>query len=268
MTHHLNIILVGHGAIAGFVVDQIMPVYGINIAALVCRECSFQQALEFADERFPVVTSVNLLDPKPDLLVDCAGHSGLLCHAPKALENGIDVISISSGTLAQQGLADRLEESARIGDARIRFLPGAVGGIDALTAAAAGEIDNVTYTARKPPESWAGSPAEKKCDLMNLEKPFEHFSGTAREAALLYPKNANVAATIAVASIGLDKVLVKLIADPGVDKNIHEIEANGSFGRLSVRIEGNHMPGNPKSSALAAMSIVGELKRRISRVGI
>lgn len=103
---------------------------------------------------------------------------------------------------------------------------------------------------------------------MNLEKPFEHFSGTAREAALLYPKNANVAATIAVASIGLDKVLVKLIADPGVDKNIHEIEANGSFGRLSVRIEGNHMPGNPKSSALAAMSIVGELKRRISRVGI
>ncbi len=268
MARNLNIALVGHGSIAGHVVEQVLPVDGLHISALVCRECSCDQAEKFADDRFPVITSIDMLDRKPDLLVDCAGHSGLSCHAPSALRNGIDVISISTGGLAQPELANELEEAAQSGDATIRFLSGAVGGIDALTSANTGEIHSVTYCGRKPPRGWAGSCAEEKCDLENLDQAFEHFHGTAREAASLYPKNANVAATIALASIGLDNVMVKLIADPSVEKNIHEIEAEGSFGRLFVRMEGNSLPGNPKSSALAAMSIVGELKKRIRRVGI
>ena len=268
MRHPLNIALVGHGAIAGYVADRMVPVSGINIAALICRQTSLDRAETFAKKRFPVVTSVGQLDPKPDLLVDCAGHSGLVNHAPAALARGIDVISISTGALAQPGLAHELERCAKEGNSAIRFLSGAVGGIDALTAASAGDIDRVVYTGRKPPLGWAGSPAEEKCDLNTLSEPFEHFSGNAREAARLYPKNANVAATIALASIGLDNVAVRLIADPNVDKNIHEIDAQGVFGTLHVRMEGNPLPGNPKSSALAAMSIVGDLKRRIAPIGI
>lgn len=268
MKHPLNIALVGHGAIAGYVVDQVLPVSGITIAALICRETSLDRAEAFAKKRFSVVTSVDQLDPRPDLLVDCAGHSGLASHAPGALAHGIDVISISTGALAQPGLVDELERCATEGDAALRFLSGAVGGIDALTAASAGDIDRVVYTGRKPPLGWSGSPAEEKCDLSSLSEPFEHYSGSAREAARLYPKNANVAATIALASIGLDNVQVSLIADPDADQNIHEIDAEGAFGSLHVRVEGNPLPGNPKSSALAAMSIVGELKRRISPIGI
>jgi len=268
MTRQLNIALIGYGAIASYVVDQVLAIHEINIVALVCRESSLDKAIEFANERFPVFTSVEQIDPRPELVVDCAGHSGLSCHAPAALKNGMDVISISTGALAQPDLANILEKSARAGGSTIKFLSGAVGGIDALTSAATGEMKQVIYTGRKPPRGWAGSPAEEKCDLNNLTKPFEHFVGTARQAARLYPKNANVAATIALASVGLDNVMVKLIADPNVDKNIHEIEASGSFGNLSVRIEGNPLPGNPKSSALAAMSIVRELKQRINPVRI
>jgi len=268
MTRQLNIALVGHGAIAGYVVDQLFPVSGITFSALICRESSLERAEAFAGKRFPVFTSVDHLDPKPDLFVDCAGHSGLVSHGPDALARGIDVISISTGALAQPGLADELERCAKEGNSAIRFLSGAVGGIDALTAASAGDIDRVLYTGRKPPLGWAGSPAEEKCDLTSLSGPFEHYSGTAREAARLYPKNANVAATIALASIGLDNVAVRLIADPTVDKNIHEIDAEGAFGKVHVRMEGNPLPGNPKSSALAAMSIVAELKRRIAHIQI
>ncbi|MBO6814780.1 MAG: aspartate dehydrogenase [Rhizobiaceae bacterium] len=266
MTRQINIALVGHGAIAGYVVDRILPVYGINIAALVCREESFEQARRFADNRFPVFTSIEKLDPAPGLLVDCAGHSGLQCHAPAALENGIDVISISTGALADVSLAEKLEDCAKRGNSRIRFLSGAVGGIDALTAASVGEIDRVVYTGRKPPAGWQGSPAEDHFDLETLSEAKVHFEGTAREAARLYPKNANVAATLALASIGLDAVQVRLIADPSVERNTHEIEAVGDFGRLSVVIEGNPLPGNPKSSGLAAMSIVGALKQYLNRL--
>ena len=186
----------------------------------------------------------------------------------RPLKKGVDVISISTGALAQPELAEQLEQCAKAGNSTIRFLSGAVGGIDALTSASAGEIKSVVYTGRKPPAGWLGSPAQDLCDLEKLGKPFEHFAGTARDAAKLYPKNANVAATIALASIGLDNVQVRLIADPSVEKNIHELEAEGSFGTLKVIMEGNPLPGNPKSSALAAMSIVGELKQRIKRVGI
>ncbi|MEM7302649.1 MAG: aspartate dehydrogenase [Pseudomonadota bacterium] len=268
MSQKLEIAVLGHGAIAGYVVDQVLNIPKISIAALLCRKGSQGRAEAFAVGRFPVYTSVGSLKSWPDLMVDCSGHSGLREHVPGALENGVDVISISTGALSDSGFAVKLEECARAGNASIRFLSGAVGGIDALTSGSVGDIASVTYTGRKSPLGWKGSPAEEKCDLGSLTEPFEHFRGTARQAARDYPKNANVAATIALASVGLDSVDVRLIADPYVDKNIHEIEASGEFGELFLRVQGNALPENPKSSALAAMSIVGELKRRISRIGI
>ncbi len=268
MAEKMEIALIGYGAIASYVIEQIMPLDGITVVAVICREQSLEKARNFARGRFQVFTSVTKLNPKPDILVDCAGHAGLLSHASSALKNGIDVISISTGALAQQGILEKLEESAGIGKSKIKFLSGAVGGIDALTSAGIGEIESVVYTARKPPVGWMGSPAENLCDLMYLKEPFVHFSGTAREAARLYPKNANVAATIALASIGLDNVTAKLIADPSVERNVHEIEACGSFGKLNIKLEGNPLPNNPKSSALAAMSIVAELKRRFAPIEI
>ncbi len=268
MAGKINIALVGYGAIAGYVLEQIAPIDEISVVAIISRKQSIKRAGAFAKGKIPIFTSVAELDPVPDILVDCAGHEGLLAHASDALEKGIDVISVSTGALAQKAIWEKLEESADIGNAKIRFLSGAVSAIDGLASASIGEMKYVVYTGRKPPHGWLGSPAEKICDLENLNEPFVHFSGTARKAAKLYPKNANVAATIALASVGLDNVTTKLIADPHVTCNIHEIEASGSFGKLKVKLEGNPLPANPKSSALAAMSIVAELKRRISSIQI
>jgi len=148
----------------------------------------------------------------------------------------------------------------------LQLVSGAIGAIDAIAAASVGDIDRIVYRGRKPPQGWKGSPAEDVVNLDNLKEPACHFSGTAREAALRYPKNANVAATVALAGPGLDETRVELVADPTITENIHEIEVEGTFGRLQFRIDGRPLPGNPKSSALTAMSVVAAVRNRMAHI--
>ena len=131
-----------------------------------------------------------------------------------------------------------------------------------------GELTQVTYRGRKPPQGWRGSPAESKLDLDALSEASTHFRGSARDAALEYPKNANVAASVALAGIGFDATVVELIADPGITRNVHEIVAEGEFGRCEFHIEGKSLPDNPRSSAITAMSVVREILNLASPVVI
>lgn len=247
----MKIALIGNGAISGFV-QQALADKGVAIEALIVRK---------GKEASGQVSRVEDLPPV-DLLVDCAGHAGLAQHGPEALSRGLDVVTVSIGALADETLVKKLTEAAQAGQATLHLATGAIGALDALRAARVGSMEIVRYVGRKPPRGWLGSPAETALDLGALTEPATHFVGTAREAALAYPKNANVAAAVALAGVGMDATTVELIADPSASQNVHEIHASGDFGDLKFEISGNSLPDNPRSSALAAMSAVSAVLDR------
>lgn len=202
-----------------------------------------------------------LLNWKPDLAIECAGHAVVLSVVPRLLRAGVDVVLVSIGALADAELRGSLVASAGAGESRLLTVSGAIGGLDALDAARSAGLESVVYTGRKPPLAWKDTLAEGQFSLDELREPTVIFEGTAGESASLYPKNANVTAAVALAGVGFEQTRVRLIADPSSTSNVHELEAVGAFGRFSIRLENNPLPDNPKTSWLAALSIEATLRK-------
>jgi predicted dinucleotide-utilizing enzyme len=53
---------------------------------------------------------------------------------------------------------------------------------------------------------------------------------------------------------------VELWVDPAVDRNVHEVIMEGSFGETAIRVTNVPSPDNPATSYLAALSILSLLK--------
>jgi aspartate dehydrogenase len=208
----------------------------------------------------------DLIGWRPDLVIECAGHAAVISAVPALLAAGIDVIVASIGALADQPLQGQLQAAAQAGNARLILVSGAIGGLDALRSARLAGLDEVLYVGRKPPRAWAGSPAEQAFNLTGIDVATTIFRGTAAQASMQFPKNANVTAAVALSGVGFDKTQVELIADPSIDRNVHEVQAWGPFGELSLRLSNNPLPENPKTSWLAALSIEEAVCKQIGRL--
>lgn len=250
--------LIGFGAIAQAVCST-ADKESLPLRQVLVRPGKRQAVNDRLPEGIEAIDTLDALLPEVGLVIECAGHHAVRAYGEASLSRGLDFALLSAGALADDDLLKTLQASALGGSARVRVLSGAIGGIDAL-AAAGSALTTVRYTARKPPLSWQGSPAELVCDLAHVTWPTPVFEGSARDAALGFEKNANVVATVALAAIGFDRTEVTLIADPDAKGNSHEIVASGGGYDLKFHTRGAALPSNPKTSALTAESVLRALR--------
>ncbi len=209
-----------------------------------------------------------LLAAAPDFAIECAGHQAVAGTVVPLLRAGVECVVVSVGALADRALEAELHAAAGAGGVRMILPAGAIGGVDVLAALALGEDVSVTYRGIKPPAAWAGSAAEENINLNMVDRPHVIFSGTAREAASAYPKNANVAATLALAGAGFEETEVTLVADPDAPGNVHAFEVRAPSARVEMRIENLPSPGNARTSVSTIYSVLREVRNRIGPIAI
>ncbi|WP_367107532.1 aspartate dehydrogenase [uncultured Psychrobacter sp.] len=247
-----RVMFVGYGSMARKV-HEMLP-KNIVLSVVLASSRSAERIKAELGDTIEVITSVDELVEKPDLAVEMAGQGGLKAHAINILEKGIPLGVVSVGAFTDDSFAAKLADTAEKNGVKVHILAGAVAGIDGINAASLAGLNKVVYQGRKQPASWQGSHADELLDYDNLSEATVFFTGTAREAAALFPANSNVAATIALAGVGLDDTTVELIADPTLEHNIHHITAQGVFGKLEISMAGLPLAENPKTSSLAAFS--------------
>lgn len=248
--------LIGLGAIGMTVARMARDAHGSEIAVVgaLVRDRARQRSGPVP----PLVATVDeLIALRPDVVVDAAGHESLRAHGAEVLRAGIDLITVSAGALADPITCDLLLRAAADGKARIRIPSGAIGALDAIAAAAVGGLDRVTHTTRKPARALL--PPE---DAARLVFPKELYRGPARVGVIRFPESVNVAAAVSLAGIGFDRTELVVIADPNLERNRHEVVAEGGFGMLRFEIENVPSDENPRTGRIVAMSVVRALLDR------
>ena len=195
-----------------------------------------------------IVQNVDDMINNVDLVIEAASQEAVIKIVPQILEKGKDVIIMSIGALIDSELRNHLKNIAEKNKSRIYAPSGAIVGLDGIKAVSIGEINEVSLVTRKSPESLG----------ISVDNETILYEGKAKDAVRKFPANINVAAALSIA-YGKE-INVKIIADPKVTRNCHEICVKGDFGEFRTITQNEKCATNPKTSVLAAYSVVKLLK--------
>ncbi|WP_209123418.1 aspartate dehydrogenase [Alkalihalobacillus sp. BA299] len=250
----MKIGLIGSGNIGEFLLEKINhdPNNKYEITSIYSRNSERSNALAEKYEAIAYHDFATFLTADLDLVIEAANLEVAKQYAPLILRNGKNLLVISVGAFADTEFDAKIKRICKEFKTTVYLPSGAIGGLDIIKSAiAADTVDYVSITTRKPAHSLI---------TQEITEAKVIYEGSAKEAIAQFPKNVNVSIVLSLAGIGVEATKVKIIADPTIDKNIHTIEAKGAFGTFSINIENNPMPSNPKTSFLAALSILSTLK--------
>ncbi len=206
-----------------------------------------------------------------DLVVEASSQQVVRDYVPIILENGLDVLIMSVGALASKDLFERINSAAVRTGSHIHVPSGAICGIDGVKAVKRYGIEKVSLKTTKSPNSITppeGYLEGMGIDLAEITEPTVIFKGNAADAVKLFPKNINVAATLAIAGIGFERTAVEIVVDPDTKRNRHEVRVEGEFGGFTAVTENVPSPKNPQTSFLAALAAIAKLREMVDNFHI
>ena len=255
--------LLGGGVIARLLLGHIRG-GDVEIVAIAGRSESSRARTLAREFGVPfVIGAQQLIAARPEVVIEAASHEAVREHAETLLSGGIAVIVLSGGALCDEALRERLERASKEHRAPLYGPSGGIGGLDALKAACAAGVDEVSIAVTKPPAAWKGIPYVERMgvDLDRLAGPVTLFEGSAREGVPHFPANVNIAAVLSLAGVGFDRTRLRVVADPALKFNTHFITIKGRTGTIALRFESVPSPDNPKTALLACYSALAAFRQ-------
>jgi aspartate dehydrogenase len=264
----LRVAIAGLGPIGTKVAEALdQGIDGLRLAAVSVQNPEKHRTWLGKLTATPAVLPIEQLAEAADIVIECAPGRLLRSIVAPFVGSGKTAVVLSAGALLDN---EDLIALAKQNGGQIVVPTGALIGLDAVTAAAVGNIHSVTMVTRKPVQGLAGAPyiVENNIDIERITEPLRIFEGTAREAAKGFPANLNVAVALSLAGIGPDRTRLEIWADPTVTRNIHRVEVESDSARFSMSIE-NIPSENPKTGRITALSVIAYLRKQRSalRVG-
>jgi aspartate dehydrogenase len=232
---------------------------GLRLVAVAARDPAKVAGQVAGFRSVPQVTTLARLAELADIVVEAAPAAVFEDIVAPAVERGrILVVSSVGALLPRMHIVDRAHETG----GRIIVPTGALLGLDAVRAAAEGNVESVTLVTRKPPRGLAGAPylEQHNIDVTAITTPTKIFDGSAREGAKGFPANVNVAAALALAGIGPDRTRLEIWADPTVTRNTHTVRVEADTVRLTMTIENVPSEENPRTGRITPLSLLACLR--------
>jgi aspartate dehydrogenase len=256
--------VIGYGSIGREIIAAIrrQEIPNAKIVGLFDKESQVIDSVDYDNSELHLFSDFKEFYNSPiysslDIVIECASKGAVREYGKIIIESKKDLIVLSVGAFSDIKFLSELQNLSNLNNTRILIPTGAIAGLDSIRSVKK-YLDSLSITTTKHPKSFAGAPFFKtsKIKLDEISNETVLFEGNAITAIEYFPANVNVAVSIALAGIGLEKTRVKIIADPMISVNKHEILAKGSFGEIHIIVQNVPSPTNPKTSYLASLSAI------------
>ncbi len=199
-----------------------------------------------------------LIESCPDIVVEAASPEAVREYVPLLVGKTRHIVIMSVSAFVDVDFFKQLLLRCRNAGTQLHVPSGAIGGVDLVKTHALHGLRRILLTTRKPPHALG---------LSGVSREEVLYEGSVVEAVKRYPRNVNIYATVVIASgLQLDKIWCRVVADPGVSMNVHEMEIESNLGKAFVRLENVPSELNPRTSKIAAYSLIRKITEIVDPV--